>query len=88
MRQTWKKLVSVLMALTFVVLGLPVFDTPVKTAKAAETAETETIYVLTTTMTDGGNYLIVSRGTAGSGNAFTRHPVVAHGIEPQRAVQN
>ena len=66
------------MALTFVVLGLPVFDTPVKTAKAAEAAETETIYVLTTTMTDGGNYLIVSRGTAGSGNAFTRYNTTSY----------
>ena len=35
MRKTWKKIVSVLMALTFVVLGLPVLDTPVKSAKAA-----------------------------------------------------
>jgi len=41
MRKTWKKIVSVLMALTFVVLGLPVFDTPVKSAKAAALSPVE-----------------------------------------------
>lgn len=73
MRKTWKKIVSVLMALTFVVLGLPVFDTPVKSAKAAETPTTKTIYVRTNSMTNNGKYLIVARGTAGDSFALSHN---------------
>ncbi|MBQ1852390.1 MAG: hypothetical protein II134_00970 [Lachnospiraceae bacterium] len=73
MRQTWKKLVSVLMALMFVVLGLPVFDSPVKTAKATEPRPTtKKIYVLTNYMTNEGKYLIVARNTAGESYALSR----------------
>ena len=74
MRQTWKKIVSVLMALTFVVLGLPVFDTPVKTAAAADAEPaTKTVYMLSDTMTDGGKYLIVSSSAAGNAYALSHN---------------
>ena len=68
MNKTWKRIVSVIMALAMVVLCLPGYASPVKTAKAEATQKT--VYVLTDTISTG-EYLFVNRNTAGSGTAMT-----------------
>ena len=61
MKKFWRRIVSVVLALAMVLLGLPEYVSPVKTAKAAddEAAHGEYVYVRTTSMTSGGTYLIV-----------------------------
>ena len=51
MKRTWRKVVSVFLALAMVFLALPEYVKPVKTAKAEGESEDKKIYVLTDSMT-------------------------------------
>ena len=70
MKRTWRKVVSVFLALAMVFLALPEYVKPVKTAKAEGESEDKKIYVLTDSMTSTGKYLIVAGQTAGSSFAL------------------
>ncbi|MBQ1852393.1 MAG: Cna B-type domain-containing protein [Lachnospiraceae bacterium] len=69
MRKTWKRIVSVMMALAMVVLCLPGYSNPVKTAKAAA-AGVSYIDASGETQTYTGTY----RSIRGGGNANTNRP--------------
>ena len=64
MRKTWKRIVSVVMALAMVVLCLPGYSNPVKTAKAAAPGN------ITTTMDDNGN--VTYYDASGAKHTLTR----------------
>ncbi|MBR5712041.1 MAG: hypothetical protein IKX54_00420 [Lachnospiraceae bacterium] len=87
MKRGLRAVLSILLAFAMVVLALPEYVRPVKTAKAA-TAGTKTIYELTNELTSGGEYLIVGHNTARQSYALshretqaTRTAVTIHSAE-------
>ena len=71
MRKIWRRAVSIIMVIAMVVLALPEYVAPVKTATAATT--TRKVYVLSENLTAGKSYLIVNRNTAGTNALALSH---------------